>query len=134
MAGMSYAFLLLSTGRIVEQLDVSSLSRTSETQSTTPDFQSTVKRFIRHSPENHVTVIESIKVNACSVKVMRSATGSRVRTKFVQRTLFAFLNVLRRAVRGLDPVHRLKARENAAGSENPTRYAVSLIETFFPLK
>lgn len=26
-----------------------------------------------------------------------------------------------RIVRGLDPVHRLKARENAAGSENPTR-------------
>ena len=24
-------------------------------------------------------------------------------------------------MRGLDPVHRLKARENAAGSENPTR-------------
>jgi hypothetical protein len=28
---------------------------------------------------------------------------------------------LRRIVRGLDPVHLLKARENAAGSENPTR-------------
>jgi hypothetical protein len=28
---------------------------------------------------------------------------------------------LRRALRGLDPVHRLKARENAAGSENPTK-------------
>jgi hypothetical protein len=26
-----------------------------------------------------------------------------------------------RRVRGLDPVQRLKARENAAGSENPTR-------------
>ena len=26
-----------------------------------------------------------------------------------------------RIVRGLDPVHRLKARENAPGSENPTR-------------
>jgi hypothetical protein len=29
-------------------------------------------------------------------------------------------------VRGLDPVHRLKARENAAGSENPNKYAVSI--------
>ncbi len=29
--------------------------------------------------------------------------------------------ILRRAMRGLDPVQRLKARENAAGSENPTR-------------
>ncbi len=41
---------------------------------------------------------------------------------------------LRRIVRGLDPVQRLKARENAAGSENPNKYAVSFTETFFPLK
>jgi hypothetical protein len=37
-------------------------------------------------------------------------------------------------VRGLDPVQRLNARENAAGSENPNRYAVWLTETFFPFK
>ena len=28
---------------------------------------------------------------------------------------------LKRIMRGLDPVQRLNARENAAGSENPTR-------------
>ena len=39
-----------------------------------------------------------------------------------------------RAALGLDPVQRLNARENAAGSENPTRYAVSFTETFFPLR
>jgi len=33
---------------------------------------------------------------------------------------------------GLDPVQRLKARENAAGSENPSKYAVWFTGTFFP--
>ena len=37
-------------------------------------------------------------------------------------------------MRGLHAVQRLNARENVAGSENPTRYAVSFTETFFPLK
>ncbi len=37
-------------------------------------------------------------------------------------------------MRGLDPVHRLKARENAAGWENPNRYAVWFTGTFFPFK
>jgi hypothetical protein len=35
---------------------------------------------------------------------------------------------------GLDPVHRLKARENAAGRENPSREAVWFTETFFSFK
>jgi hypothetical protein len=41
---------------------------------------------------------------------------------------------LRRIVRGLNPVHLLNARENAAGSENPNKYAISFTETFSPLK
>jgi hypothetical protein len=35
---------------------------------------------------------------------------------------------------GLCPVHRLNARENAAASEKPTKYAVSFTETFFVLR
>src|SRR5258706_6837285 len=37
-------------------------------------------------------------------------------------------------LRGETPVQRLKARENAAGSENPNRQAVSFTEAFSPLK
>src|SRR5205807_2145967 len=42
------------------------------------------------------------------------------KTPAVSRCVRCFQS-LRRAIRGLDPVQRLKARENAAGSENPTR-------------
>jgi hypothetical protein len=44
------------------------------------------------------------------------------------------LPVLRLKVRGELPVQRLKARENAAGSENPTRYAVSFTDARLPLR
>lgn len=38
------------------------------------------------------------------------------------------------ALRGLLPVQRLNARENAAGSEKPKRYAVSFTLTLRPLR
>ena len=46
----------------------------------------------------------------------------------------ALLLHARRIAFGLLPVHRLNARENAAGSEKPTRYAVSFTDTFFPCR